>query len=353
MSRLESLPPDLQAVLSLLLRQRKSYAEVAGMLHIEARAVHDRAHAALALIAPREARALSAAEREQLGEYLLDQQSPGAQRETRAFLEGSPAGRAWAQTLSSELTALAAQPLADIPPAGPPAPTPSPSAGPPPSSADELPPSAHPAPPSSRTGGAIVLGVLAVAVVVAVLLIVGVGGGGSHATASSAGKGASTGASTTTTDTDGSSTTTGAGTSTGGEASTTPTTGAGTSTSGSGATHGKALALTPPDPSTSKAAGVAYVLTQNGKRAFYLFTKGLPAPSDGAFYAVWLENTPTAPAYPLGSLPAQGANGLVEGGGALPSDAGGFHHIIVTRETSKQPTHPGETVLRGAFTLAG
>ena len=30
MSRLDSLPPDLRAVLSLLLRQRKRYAEVAG-----------------------------------------------------------------------------------------------------------------------------------------------------------------------------------------------------------------------------------------------------------------------------------------------------------------------------------
>jgi len=51
MSRLDELPPDQRAALSLLLRQRKGYAEVAGLLHIPARAVHDRAHAALAVLA--------------------------------------------------------------------------------------------------------------------------------------------------------------------------------------------------------------------------------------------------------------------------------------------------------------
>ena len=53
MSRLDELPPDQRAALSLLLRQRKSYAEVATLLGISERAVHDRAHAALAVLAPR------------------------------------------------------------------------------------------------------------------------------------------------------------------------------------------------------------------------------------------------------------------------------------------------------------
>ena len=53
MSRLDELPPDQRAALSLLLRQRKSYGEVASMLGIGEQAVHDRAHAALAVLAPR------------------------------------------------------------------------------------------------------------------------------------------------------------------------------------------------------------------------------------------------------------------------------------------------------------
>src|SRR5437867_1538873 len=55
MSRLDDLPPDQRAALSLLLLQGKNYAEVARLLHIGERAVHDRAHAALAVLAPREA----------------------------------------------------------------------------------------------------------------------------------------------------------------------------------------------------------------------------------------------------------------------------------------------------------
>ena len=59
MSRLDELPPDQRAALSLLLRQHKSYAEVAALLGIAERAVHDRAHAALAVLAPAQARELT------------------------------------------------------------------------------------------------------------------------------------------------------------------------------------------------------------------------------------------------------------------------------------------------------
>ncbi len=68
MSRLEDLPPDQRAALSLLLRQRKSYADVAGMLQISPQSVYDRAQAALAVLAPREARELEPARRHELGD---------------------------------------------------------------------------------------------------------------------------------------------------------------------------------------------------------------------------------------------------------------------------------------------
>ena len=105
--RLQEIPPDLRATLSLVLGQRKRYAEIAAMLGIEERAVHDRAHAALALLAPRQARALSAAEREQVGEYMLGQADDSRQSATVAYLGGSPAARAWAQALAAELGPLA------------------------------------------------------------------------------------------------------------------------------------------------------------------------------------------------------------------------------------------------------
>jgi hypothetical protein len=332
-SRLENLSPDLHAALSLLLRQRKSYAELATLLGIEERAVHDRAHAALALLAPRQARELSGAERERLGDYLLGQQDPATEVQTRAHLERSAPARDWAQALTAELAPLAPDALPEIP-------------------------APAPAAPSSRTGGAIVLGALAVVAIVAVLLIVGVGGGGSSHSG--------TGSNEASTSTSGGATSTpSAGASTGGAASTpaggsstsgtspsgaasTPT---GGSSKGTGATHGKALTLTPPDPATSKALGVAYVLSEKGQRAFYVFAKELPPTTGATFYAVWLEGASSAPPYPLGSLPAVSSSGLVEGGGPLPANAGSYTRIIVTTETNHKPTHPGPTVLGGTFTL--
>lgn len=335
MSPLSSLPPDLSATLSLVLRQRKRYAEVATMLGIQERAVHDRAHAALALLAPGQARELDAAQRERVGEYLLGQQSESAQGETRAYLAGDPAARAWAAALTDQLQPLAAKPLPSIAPAQ----------------------SREPRLASSRTGGAIVLGAIAAAIVVAVLLIVGVGGGGgdAHTTSNpSASSGSQTPSSRSATSTSGGSTSTSAGSGANGSSSANGSSGTNGASSTSGAaqtSHGKALTLTPPNPSTSKAIGVAYVLTQKGRRAFYMFAKGLPALASGAFYAVWLEGAASASPYPLGSLPSTGSDGLIEGGGPLPSNAGDYRRILVTTETSHSPAAPGPTVLRGAFSL--
>ena len=82
MSRLDDLPPDQRATLSLLLRNRKSYADVAQLLDIAPRAVHDRAHAALAVLAPRQARDLpqSAAKRSATTCSVSVPESPSASR---------------------------------------------------------------------------------------------------------------------------------------------------------------------------------------------------------------------------------------------------------------------------------
>ncbi len=314
MSRLNSLSPDLRAALALLLRQRKRHAEVAAMLSMPERAVHDRAHAALGLLAPAQARELSPEHRDQVGEYLLGQQTDQQQRETRAYLRRDPAARAWAQALERELQPLASDSLPRIP---------APSSN-----------GREPQLPSSRTGGALLLGAIAAAIVVVVLLIVGVGGG--------AGKGHPA-------------STTNASSTASGKTTASANTGTSTTSGASSAAHttrSKALPLTPPDPTTSKAVGLAYVFTQSGRHAFYLLAKELPSLPSGTFYAVWLEGAPSAPRdYPLGSLPGTGSDGLVEGGGPLPSTAADYTRIAVTTETSHTPTAPGPTVLRGAFAL--
>jgi sigma-70-like protein len=317
MSRLDDLPPDQRAALSLLLRQGKGYAEVAKLLKIGERAVHDRAHAALAVLAPREARTLSAERREEIGDYLLGQRPGlGDRLRTRSLLDGSAPAQAWAKAVAEELTPLAPGALPEIPDAGPPGEGDRASAGQPDgpgssavSSAGRSAARAAAQLPSSRVGGAILLAAIAAIIVVVVLLTTG-GGGGHRRTSSANGARAST---------------------------TTPR-----------ASETKRLTLTSPNPS-GRALGVAAVLQEGSTYAFYLAAEHLP-PSKGFFYAVWLYNSPTS-FEALSKSPAVGSDGRLQGGALLPADAGNYHQMIVTKETNERPTRPGAIVLRGSFGL--
>jgi sigma-70-like protein len=323
MSRLDDLPPDQRAALSLLLRRRKSYAEVAAMLSIDEHAVHARAHAALAVLAPREARELTAERREEIGDYLLGQQASVAERlATRTYLGGSGSGRVWANAIATELAPLAAAPLPEVPPdAGPRANVPDSGDEPSPRRANVTSYSglrSRPSLPSSRVGGALLLAAIVAAVIVAVILTTG-GNGSSHkrAISSTAAARSATGKNAT------------------------------GSTAGK-ATEDKRITLTSPDPA-SKAIGVAEVLSEGSKYAFYLAAEHLP-PSKGFFYAVWLYNSPTSHEA-LSKSPPVGSNGRLQGGALLPANAGNYHQMLLTRETNNQPAHPGPIVLSGTFAL--
>jgi Sigma-70, region 4 len=312
MNRLDDLPPDQRATLSLILTQGKHYAEVAALLDIGEGAVHDRAHAALAVLAPREARELSAERREEIGDYLLGQRDGlGERMRTRSLLDGSPAAQAWARALAAELAPLSPAGLPEIPDGAGPAEQGDARGGP---DGGERAGPGRPQLPSSRVGGAILLAVIA-AVVVAVVLLT-TGGGSSHRR-------------------QGASATQGGATST----STTPR-----------ATETKRLALAPPGgASANKPLGVAAVLQEGSTYAFYLAAERLP-PSTGFFYAVWLYNSPTS-FEALSKSPAVGSDGRLQGGSLLPADASRFHQMLVTRETSERPSRPGPFVLSGSFGL--
>lgn len=355
MTRLDDLPLDQRAALSLLLAQRKSYAEVAALLGIPERSVADRAQAALAVLAPPLARQLTPDERAAIGDYLLGQRGAGVagSLQTRELLAASEPARGWAQALAHELSPLGE--TAPIPPptatppveAQPPTPTPeaqtavppaarrgpgparAPAAAPagaglgagavtfPPPAAREpaRPPRSGPSPRVSRTGGAVLLGLLAAGVIVGILFAVGVlGGGGS----SSAKKHA-------------------------------PAVAAASKT-GTGPAIDARLPLTDPNGSKSR-AGLVQILSEGGKRAFYTVAEGLP-PTHGFFYALWLYNSPSS-SVPLGKAPAVGSNKRLEGGGLLPENAGEFKEILLTRETSTRASHPGTIVLSGPFSLSG
>jgi hypothetical protein len=173
---------------------------------------------------------------------------------------------------------------------------------------------AHPAPrsaaPSSRLGGALLLAAIAVAVVVTAILIT-TGGGSSKHTAKRASS---------------------------------------TASSKSGPTVGPQLPLTSPSPS-SKSSGAVVVLSEKGKRAFYIEAQNLPA-THGFYYAIWLYNSPTS-AKALSRSPSVGSSHKLAGGSALPANAGEYRELLLTRETESHPTHPGKIVLHGPFKLTG
>jgi hypothetical protein len=321
MSRLDELPPDQRAALSLLLRQHKSYAEVATLLGIAEHAVHDRAHVAIAVLATRQARAVTPDRRGEITDYLLGQQPGVAERlRTRTLLSSSEPARAWAAEIAAQLAPLAGASLPEIPPAAPGAGGPqrlqdlsaaaaaAGTAG----GAVGVGSTASPAPAaprSSRLGGAILLAAI---VVVAVLTVVLLDGGGKKASTSK--------------------------------------------TSSSSATKAEPtvenqITLDPPSGARSGSIGVVEVVADKSKQAILIEAQHIPE-SKGFYYAVWLYNSPTS-ALALSKSPAVGATHRLAGGSLLPSNAGEFHEILLTRETNPHPTHPGRVVLRGAFSLTG
>jgi hypothetical protein len=177
--------------------------------------------------------------------------------------------------------------------------------------------------PSSRAGGAVLLLVILVVIGAAVIIFDGSGSSGKPASAST--RTSSSPAKT----------------------STTPAT---KSTGSSQPTETARIALRSPSP-TSRSIGVVQIIQEGSKRAFYTVAEHI-SPDNGFFYALWLYNSPTS-ALPLGKAPPVGSNERLEGGGPLPSNAGSFQQILLTRETSTHATHPGKVILSGRFTLSG
>jgi hypothetical protein len=309
MSRLEELPADQRAALSLLLRRHKSYAEVAGMLAIPEQAVHDRAHAALAMLAPSEARGLDAERRLEVGDYLLGQQGDAGERlRTRTLLSSSPPANAWASAIAAELAGIDKDALPEIPPLTDAAGAGGASQQPyPRSEATAATSGSTSSPlPSSRRGGAILLAVLAAVVAVAVILIVS--GGSSK-------KRTGTGSARTTA----------------------------SSKSKAGPKEEGRITLQAAPGSTSK--GTVVILAEGTKRAFYIQAEHIPS-TNHFFYAVWLYNSPSS-ALALSKSPPVGSDHRLAGAALLPGNAGSYREILLTRETSTRPQHPGQIVLRG------
>jgi hypothetical protein len=268
MPRLDDLPPDLRATLSLLVDRGKSYAEVAELLGIPEQAVRDRAHNALDALAGAPGETTSAL-------------APVSPRSERSGHSGAGASGRAASGVSGAASGL----------------------------------------PVSRRGGALLLaGIVVVVIVVVVLLTSGGSNTGTSASAT---------------------------TSTGGHTTSSSAKATKSSSSKTPAVTNQ-LTLTPSD-SSSKSVGIVEILAEGTQRAFYMAAEHLP-PSQGFSYVVWLYNSPSS-AEAISKAPTVTANGRMQGGALLPSNAGNYHQMLLTRETSNSPTQPGPIVLSGPFSL--
>ena len=305
MTTLDSLPADQRAVLSLLLRQGRSYEQIAGMLQISEAAVRERAHGALAALGP-EAGELSARRRAEIGDWLLRQGPEDERTETEAFLGRSEAGRAWAGAVAGALEPLGGDGLPRAPGAETDGAT-----------SDRA--AAAPAPRSSgprvsRTGGAVLLAVAALLIAggVAFALLSGGdddsgGDGGSSATTTQA--------------------------------------------------QPQVIAqvnLKPPSGAPARGAlGIVQVVKQNQQQAILVRAQGLPRlPSKNSGYGVWLSSSPSKRVW-LGYGNYQADDRTFTATGAVAEDVTGYGEVFVTRQTGEGPKRPGTIYLRGPVRAGG
>ena len=114
MASLDDLNDGQRAVLQLLLRQGKSYEQIAALLKSEPAKIRARARGAIAAVGP-DASDIGDERRDEIADYLLGQQTASQRAATREYLRGSSAGRSWARAASTALAPLAGDTLPDIP----------------------------------------------------------------------------------------------------------------------------------------------------------------------------------------------------------------------------------------------
>ncbi len=334
---LDNLPDDQRAVLQLVLQRGRSYDQIAELLSIDRAAVRQRALAAFDALGPQTS--VAPEQRALITDYLLGQLPARVSQDTADRLADSPAERAWARVVASELAPVATHPLPEIPvERGRGQPVAAGSETEPTRAREQAAASAalgrpEPAsqqeargPRSSRRGGAILLGVVAlviVAVVVIVLAASGSSGNSSSTTSSTAASAPQT-------------TSTAASTATSTAATSTPQ------------IVGQ-INLTPP-LSGSKAKGAAFVVKRGSQTAIIVQGQSIPANSKHDAYAVWLFNSNTDN-HLLGFVnPGVGTSGKLSTAGALPANAGHYKTLLVTLETQQAPKQPGKIVLQGTLT---
>src|SRR6185312_8065947 len=307
MSGIDSLPVEQRAVLQLLLQQGRPYHDLSGLLDIDAAEVRRRAHSALDALGPDET-GLDPERRGEIGDYLLGQQDDAGRAATHRYLEGSPAGRAWARVVAGELREVAGDRLPEIPAGGR-----DDGAGATAEAATAAPAPAEPearpgAPRSSRLGGALLLGGVAVLAIAAALFFLVFNndddGGGSTTPAAST-----------------------------------------TATQPQAQVEAQVNLVPASDRQNLKALGVVLVQRAQGQEQIVAAVQGLPKPKKGG-YGIWLYSGPGKAKW-LGFFASQDSQGRLLARGQLTTPINGFREVLVTREAKGNPARPGPIYLRG------
>ena len=326
MSRLDALPADQKSVLQLLLRQGKGYDDLSGLLRLDAEEVRSRAYDALDTLGPG-AGGLSAERRHEIADWLLGQQDPDEAAATRAFVDGSTAGRVWAHGVARELEPLAGDRLPELPAEAAATETPAEAAATEtPAEADEADDDAEhaatpfaPAPTAgprvSRRGGALLIGGALAAIAIAVVLVIVLSGGDDKKTDSTATKAANT-----------------------------------TSTQAQPKVRAQ-VNLTPPKGApVKKAVAIVQFVDVNGQQAINAATHGLPT-SKKIVYGLWFYNSKSQTKL-IGGFDQTDNKGHLVLQGQLPKgvDIASYKDLVITREKpSTNPTSPGTIYLRGSI----
>lgn len=103
MATFDQLSPEQRAIVELVLRQRKSYAELADMLDLPEPRVRELARDALVELAPVSVRGVEEDMRGQLADYVLGQQAGAEASATKGHLRRSEAARSWTRSLLDSL----------------------------------------------------------------------------------------------------------------------------------------------------------------------------------------------------------------------------------------------------------
>ena len=307
MSRIDDLPADRRAVLQLLLKQGKSYDDLAALLRIEPATVRERARDALDRLGPAGGADLPEAEQDEIADYLLGQQTASERASTRELLEISAPGRAWARVVSGELRPLAGDNIPEIPAER--------------AEVDEAfnalearKVARERQAKSSRLGGVLLLAAVGLAVAFLIVFVLSGDDDGD-------GGGADTGG-TTTTQT--------------------------TTTAGGQEVLGQ-VNLNPVDGSPSDKALAAVTLVRQGDVTALSFTgQDIPRNTRGNIYALWVINDDGEVAR-LGFPPRVGKNGRLNFQGAIPEgvDLSRFTAMVLSRETTEDPKTPGPVIVAG------